>query len=641
MRPAPLIPLLLLAIGVLAGRFVWPRQRGIPEDEKARVNAAWAAAAQDTGFSESALTQRPAQPELAKIWDFLQRLESTPVSEFPALWAELEAAGNENQGLNNSHSSAEILFAERWAELDPEAAFAFFAEQGDQNFLIAAIFRTWARMNVETALAAVTAEKDENRRGAALAGIFNAAAENPANLIAWGRRLSFIDTSKLEPAHFDRVIPPDALRRAFESDPAGVRELAASMPAWFRLRLDALETARELATDLPAALARMDAASLTKQNATSFLLDMMPLLESHPEKLPAVIAHLTAKLGPAWMDLRDSDRLMPLLTALATTAPDKVRSLLHQAGRDSIGVVLARAHVAAELFATDPRLALQVAPPGDTWVSDFTGGPLLPPGAAGPPEQALELVRTAPSSTMRDSLLHEALTSLMKSSPDAAAAWVSALPPGELQDTARVTLDHSDYNPAQLALERAAASAAHGGENAASLGLVQAAAKRLLANDPAAATAQIMSWPASPARDAALETSGREWANAATPEALDWVESLPADAKSRALGGVMQSWAAAEPAEASGYLAALPSGPSRDAPAAGFARGLAEVDPASALLWGVTVQDPALRATTLRDVAERWLREDPDSAREGLASIPGLTQLERTTLATASPIPPP
>ncbi len=634
-----LLPLTLLTAGTLAGRFVWPRQRGIPEEEKARVNAAWAAAAQDSGVEAAVLTQRPAHPELAKMWDFLQRLETTPVSEFPALWAEVKAA-EEAAGLPPHRRSALMLVAERWAELDPEAAFAFLSAEKETNHFIAVVFRTWSRMNVETALAAVTAEKDEGRRSAALAGIFNAAAENPADLIAWGRRLSFLDASKLEAQHFDQVIPPDALRRAFESDPAGVRELAAIMPAWFRLRLDALETARELATDPAAALARMDAAGLTKQNATGFLLDMMPLLESHPEKLPEVIEHLTAKLGPAWMDIRDSDTLMPLLSALAKAAPERVHSLLHDAGAGGYGLTAAREYAAANLFTSDPRLALQLAPPGDTWVNDFTGGPMLSPGAAGPPEQALELVRTAPSSTMRDGLLHEALTTLMKTSPEVAAAWVNALPPGELQDTARVTLDHSNYNPAQLALERAAASAAHGGEDAASLGLVRSAAKRLLATDPAAATAQIMTWADSPARDAALETAGLGWANAATPEALTWAESLPPDAQPPALGGIMESWAAAEPAAASEYLATLPPGPERDAPAAGFARGLIGVDPAAALQWGATVQDAALRATMLQELAARWKQDDPAAARAVVESVPGLTSEERASLINPSPTPP-
>ena len=62
---ALLIPLSLLAAGTVAGRFIWPRQRGIPAEEMARVNAAWSAAARETGLTESALTQRPAHPVLA------------------------------------------------------------------------------------------------------------------------------------------------------------------------------------------------------------------------------------------------------------------------------------------------------------------------------------------------------------------------------------------------------------------------------------------------------------------------------------------------------------------------------------------------------------------------------------------------
>jgi len=170
MRRILLVPVGLLAAGVLAGRFVWPRQRGIPVEEKMRVNAAWSAAARETGRTTEVLTQRPVQPELGKMWDFLQRLEKMSATEFPELWEELEATG-EKKGEGESPSSRKILLAERWAELDPEADYAFFAGKPDNTWLIAAVFRTWARMNVETALAAVTGEKDGNRQAAALAGI--------------------------------------------------------------------------------------------------------------------------------------------------------------------------------------------------------------------------------------------------------------------------------------------------------------------------------------------------------------------------------------------------------------------------------------------------------------------------------------
>lgn len=639
MKLCLLLPLSLLVAGVLAGRFIWPRQRGIPAEEKARVNAAWSAAARESGTTADALAQRPAHPALAKTWDFLQRLEKMSAAEFPALWEELEQRGKADRGAFYSHSSEEMLLVERWAELDPEAAFAFIKGQPDPALLVALIFRTWARMNVETSLAAVTAESDEEPRAAALAGIFNAASENPAELIAWGQRLSFLDASKLDADGFDRVIPPDALRRAFESDPSGLRELAAHLPPWFRARLDAMTAAAALGTDLPAALARVDASGLTKQDATGFLLDMLPLAEAHPAKLVSVVEHLTAKLGPGWLTLNDGNRLSPLFTALAKAAPEKIHTLLGSAAGPGMGETLARVETASDIFATDPRLALQLAPPGDTWISEFMGGALLPPGSGSSPQEALELVRTAPSSNMRDGLLHEALTAMMTSSPEAAAAWVNALPPGELQDTARVSLDHSDYTPTQAALERAAASAAHGGDTAASLDRVRQVTKRLLRNDPAAATAQIMTWPQSPARDAALETAAQSWSEFSTPEALSWAESLSAEAQPRALGGIMQTWAENEPAEASEYLAALPEDIARDAPASGFARGLAQVDPASALTWAATVQDAALRQSALMEVAGRWLSKDAAAAQQGLSSIAGLTDAERTQLLTAPPPP--
>ena len=69
------VPGALMLAGLLAGHFVWPRQRGLTEEEKVRVDAAWSAAVKETGLSEEELTKRPANAVLGKHWDFLQRLE--------------------------------------------------------------------------------------------------------------------------------------------------------------------------------------------------------------------------------------------------------------------------------------------------------------------------------------------------------------------------------------------------------------------------------------------------------------------------------------------------------------------------------------------------------------------------------------
>ena len=642
MRRVLLIPPALLAAGVLAGRFVWPRERGIPEEEKTRVNEAWAAAAHETGHTTEVLAQRPAQEGLGTMWDFLQRLEKTPAAEFPALWEEVKGDDDDesdDEGDDETPRSMVILFAERWAELDPEAAYAFFGGKPRNQWMIAAVFRTWARMNVETALAAVTGETDEGRRAAALAGIFNAAAEKPADLIAWGRRLSFLDASKLKAEEFDRVIPEDALRKAFEADAAGLRELAAGMPEWFRLRVAAMTAAGELVRDGPGALARLKAAGLTKENASGFVLDMLPRLEGHPEKLPALVDHLTATLGDGWLDYKGMQNLHPLFLMLAKAAPEEVHAMLNKAtaGRRASMIPIGQAEAALDLFATDPRLALQLAPSGDTWIAEFLHGPLLPAGSGGTPQETLDLVRTAPSSTMRNGLLHEALSAMMKSSPDTAAAWVEALPAGELKDTARVTLEHRGFTAEQAELERAAMSAAHGGDTSASVELVRGATRRLLREDPAGTGAQVMTGPAGPVRDAALERLGLDWSGYSTQDALTWAESLPPEAQPRALGGIMETWAGAEPAEASDYLAALPPGPERDAPAAGFARGFSSVDPAGALEWANAVQDAALRQSARMEVAGRWLAKNPDEAKMALGAIPGLTDAERQQLLSAPP----
>lgn len=620
-----------MAAGVMAGRGMKPRPEGAGEETGLvrAVRQKENAGAQTKG---DPLSRRPDDPELAKRWDFLERLEKTPVEGLPAFWEEVAQAGNAEQNPANEFSPEEILIAERWAELDPNGAVAFFLARGDRQAMIGTVFGVWAQLDPDAAASFLAKHNSPDLRETAVVGIFAAMVNDPAGMIAWGRRLVFMEARDMKADDFDGVIPPDAMRRAFELDPAACRELADRMPAWFRERLEALTVLKEAATNLPAALARIDAASLTKESATRFFNELVPLARVSPEKLLAVAEHLTERMGNGWLKASSNLDLQPLLLGLARAAPERIHRILGNAASGDLATDLFRAEAAANVFETDPRLALRLAPPGTPWLSEFMGGPLVPRQLPGTPQETLELLRDAPSSMMRDTLLKNALSSLMKDSADAAAAWVESLPAGELRSVAQVTMESPDKPAMYADLARAVTSANSGTEDTASLARVRELTKMAVMTDPFALSEHVMTLPEGGARDAAVQTAGKNWAYWSTPDALKWAEDLPESMRSKAAAGVLESWAGAEPEAASEYLAAHREEWNDDTPVSAFARGLAALNPAASMKWAVTVNDPAQRAEVLGEIAEGWLKKDAAAAREGIQNLPGLTADERQRL---------
>ena len=455
-------------------------------------------------------------------------------NEFPGLWAELAAGVETEKGLMTPELQ---LLVERWAELAPEKAHAFLAKKKGTVRLTVIVFRVWARTNPETAMAAIAAESDPARREAAAGGGAMSVAEEPARLIAWARGLSWLDTSKYKENQFDMLISPECLRRAYEFDPEGCRAMATGLPAWFDRKLEALAALQEAGTDLPAALARIDAAGLARDTATAFFLNMAPLGETAPDKMLTVAEHLTEKLGRGWLKF-NFDNDPALLETLAKATPERIHTFLREAVQTSESSNAALTEAAMNLMNSDPRLALAVAPADRPWFMEFANGPQNAALLNGGPEETLELVRTAPDSAMRNELLRNALTMMVQSAPENAAAWV-ALPAGELQSVARVTLEitGSGLSPAGADLALAGANAVAETPDAASLRRLQNIVERAAGQDFAGTARQVAAWPESAARDAGLAASGKAWAERSTTDALAWADSLPRDCGHRPCPG--------------------------------------------------------------------------------------------------------
>ncbi len=97
-------------------------------------------------------------------------------------------------------------------------------------------------------------------------------------------------------------------------------------------------------------------------------------------------------------------------------------------------------------------------------------------------------------------------------------------------------------------------------------------------------------------------------------EAIDWLVKLPDGSQDRAIGESFRRWTEKDSVAASQYLATMPASTSKDNAVAGFARQLDREDPASAMVWANTIADTELQASTVRSVAESWVRSDKDAA---------------------------
>jgi hypothetical protein len=97
-------------------------------------------------------------------------------------------------------------------------------------------------------------------------------------------------------------------------------------------------------------------------------------------------------------------------------------------------------------------------------------------------------------------------------------------------------------------------------------------------------------------------------------DAIEWLTKLPAGSQDGAIGDTFRRWTEQDSVAASQYLATMPASTSKDNAVAGFARQLDREDPASAMVWANTIADSELQASTVKAVAESWVRSDKDGA---------------------------
>ncbi|MDH3521700.1 MAG: hypothetical protein OEM49_14715 [Myxococcales bacterium] len=125
----------------------------------------------------------------------------------------------------------------------------------------------------------------------------------------------------------------------------------------------------------------------------------------------------------------------------------------------------------------------------------------------------------------------------------------------------------------------------------------------------------------------------RNWAKEDAKAALDWSLTLPdEDDRERAVAQAYRAWLKDTPNEATEWLQAHTPADSLDtALRIAFQNALSD-SPERAMHWAERIQDPESRARSVREVAVRWKRQDPEALDAWLASAEITDDLRQTIL---------
>lgn len=263
--------------------------------------------------------------------------------------------------------------------------------------------------------------------------------------------------------------------------------------------------------------------------------------------------------------------------------------------------------------------------------------------AAHDPARAMELAEAEPSLRLRELLRNAVLRGWSTMAPDAALAYAMKLPGTDNRPSVEAVLSGAARRPAeairiatQLSAANPTMAAEYGSTLIAALSeagafaeAAQFAAQDASANragwaneafaqwarhQPEQALAALERLTDPTVRTEAFQGLVAGWAEA-NPRALaEYAMRLPAgDDRSVALGQALPQWTMRDPVSASQWLEHYDPDPGFDSGVMAIATmpALVERRPEVSVEWAQGIADPAMRAGTLKNIAEQWAKRDP------------------------------
>lgn len=154
--------------------------------------------------------------------------------------------------------------------------------------------------------------------------------------------------------------------------------------------------------------------------------------------------------------------------------------------------------------------------------------------------------------------------------------------------------------------------------------LLERLADELGETDPAGAAVRLASITDTEILRTAVPEVAQEWARNDPQAAVEFVSGYQENTEvyTRGMAVAIEEWAERDPYEAGVYLNSLPASPELDRSVAEYSREVARVDPDGAMSFAVSVNDPRLRADTIRRVARDWQRSSPEDYAAWVAANP-------------------
>ena len=288
---------------------------------------------------------------------------------------------------------------------------------------------------------------------------------------------------------------------------------------------------------------------------------------------------------------------------------------------------------------------------------------LLEKLAASSPDQAMRLAQTEGNHVLRHDLVQAALRGWASTAPEAAAFWtqgllnererneafntvfasVAATQPDEAVRVANILFQHDQGRATSLGctlinslcdaghFEIAAQFATSGDGSERSFWLGAAYSKWAeLRPEEAAKAALAVSDP--DLRNQALHGVVGGWADADPAGLTQFLTTLPSGGdRPQMIGQALRGWVQADPVAASTWINNNELGAELDVGVSEIAK-MDLLKPDVAVTWAESVTDPQIRAETLANVLDSWLRTDLPAARKYLESTKQLRPEDRERL---------
>jgi len=319
------------------------------------------------------------------------------------------------------------------------------------------------------------------------------------------------------------------------------------------------------------------AAALGMRGQSGRMRSLLSMLDRvAPGEFPAVLE----EMRNAGLDIAFPAETLLVLSAWADRDPMAAAEHLREAGGDPA----MKNAVMASWAAADPKAA-------ERWARDHhdseDANPWLVGVIQGIASSDVELARTLveelPRGRERNQALASTLGQVFLHGGESAAAWINGLGDARIQNEGAEWL-----------------------------------AERMADRDPVAAAAWVSSLETADARGDAAEEVASRYARHDLESAQAWVLTLPDDARTGAVKGVVDQLARQNPAAAFNWLSTLGGGEEMDGLRRDIVRRGFNEDPAAALTTALHLQDDRDREKFTSRYLDRWVEADPAAASRWL-----------------------